>query len=499
MLGHSMVLSLILILGLITYIILQRSVAPITRTPIWLLWGVMMTPALIWSAWVLIQGENKPMPTLLVVVPFIVCPLVYWWLIQVGRIGPADPPARPAQSNVDGEKQDSGGDADSNPPLRPITKAEETQLRDCFPWTVYYLQNLEYRPQAVICWGHLRTNPEEAYKVVQQNIKSLFGDRFLLIFRETLNGKPFFALVPNPYQASGKKEQGEIFRPGLALGLAVVSLFTTTAVGAEMAGVSEKMLQTNPGVLLQGLPYAVALMSILGVHAVARYFVALGYKLQTTLPYFVPIPFFLGTLGAFIQLRSPVPNRKVLFDISIVGPIAGLIVTIPVLMWGLAHSTLVAVRPEVGLLSFDALNPNFSLLLALLSKLSLGSALTPDKAIDLHPVAIAGYIGLAVTAFNLMPVGQLDGGHMVHGMFGHRTSILIGQVARFLMLILGFVQRELLLWALLLLLIPIRDDPALNDITELDNRRDFVGLIALALLVIMILPAPEIVINWLNS
>lgn len=489
-----MVLWLLLFLGLSTYFILQRSVAPLTRTPVWILWLVMMTPALIWCAWVLIYGKNQPMPLILAIGPFLICPPIYWWLIQLGR-HEAMPPKPPVEPDVAAEPLQIVNSSKEKPPLRPITADEETQLRDCFPWSIYYLHNIEYRTQAVICWGRLRTNPEEAYQTVAAKVTALFGDRFLLVFRESLNGKPFFALVPNPYREETEGQKSELVtRPAFALALLLISLFTATRFGVQLAGMADK-LPANPALLMKGLPYSLALMTILGVHELAHYFTARFYQIRTTLPYFIPLPFFLGTFGAFMQMRSPVPNRKALFDMSIAGPLAGFVVTLPLLIWGLAHSQVVPALPKAGILTFEALNPDFFLLLSLLSKLVLGGALGAGKAISLHPVAVAGYVGMLITAFNLMPVGPLDGGHIVHAMFGQRTSLIVGQVARFLMLILSLIRPELLLWALLLIVMPIRDEPALNDVGELDNRRDFLGLIALTLLVLILLPAPRILFN----
>ena len=103
-----------------------------------------------------------------------------------------------------------------------------------------------------------------------------------------------------------------------------------------------------------------------------------------------------------------------------------------------------------------------------------------------------------MTALNLVPVGQLDGGHIVHAMFGQGKAFVIGQVTRILVILLAFVRSEFIFWALLLLFMPIADQPALNDVTELDNKRDFFGLIALALLVVILLPVPGTVAQWLN-
>ncbi|MBD2252052.1 site-2 protease family protein [Nostoc parmelioides] len=485
----------LLLLGIATYLMVQRSVANITKTPIWLLWLVLMTPALVLTGWTLVYGVKQPPPPALIFWPSILCLLLYWLLFQWGRQLPRETQTAPQST----ESQSANHPTAEPVPVRPIEPTEETQLRNCFPWSIYYVQNIEYRPQAVICRGQLRTTPTQAYQQIRANIEAQFGDRFLLIFQEGFNGKPFFVLVPNTQAAKANTRKSEqLTRPGLALLLLVATLVTTTLVGVKIAGIDPTRLQSDPKLLLQGLPYALALMTILGIHEMGHYLTARFYKIRSTLPYFIPIPFFLGTFGAFIQMRSPIPNRKALFDVGIAGPLAGFIATLPLVIWGLAHSDLVPLTENTGLLNPDALNPKYSILVALLAKLALGSALTAKLAIDLHPVAVAGFLGLIVTALNLMPVGQLDGGHIVHAMFGQRTAMFIGQIARLLLLLLSLVQSEFFVWAIILLFIPLVDEPALNDVTELDTKRDILGLLAMALLVIIVLPMPEAIANLLQ-
>jgi len=483
-------LLILLSLGLFTYVTIKRTVAHITRTPVWLLWLVLMTPVLIWSGWTLVYGKNTPPPPPLMFGPFVLCPLLYWLLIQWGRQVPKPPVNQEVESKPQVSlTQETLRATSEQPTIRPITKQEETELRNCFPWGVYYLQNVEYRPQAVLCRGKLRTNPEAAYQTVRENIEAEFGDRFFVVFQESFNGKPFFALVPNPQaQQKPAKETEPVTRPLFALGLLLITLLTTTVMGAEIAGVTVKQSQADPAVLLRGLPYALALMAILSIYELGHYIAARFYKVRATLPYFIPVPFFLGTFGAFIQMRSPVPHRKALFDIGIAGPMAGLLVTLPLLMWGLAHSEVVPLSDASGLLNFQSLNPRFSLLLTVLSKWALGSELTAKMAIHLHPVAVAGYIGLVITAFKLMPVGQLDGGHIVHAMFGQRTGVAISQIVRLLVLVRAFIEPDLLVWAIILLFLPVVDEPALNDVSELDNWRDLWGLIALVILASIFIP-----------
>lgn len=485
---------LLIILGIFTYYTLKRTVAKVTKTPPWLLWLVLMSPPMIWTIWTIKNGTE--LPSALVFWSLVICFLLYWILFEWGRSS-IKPQKNQSQAL---ETQSAINPTVESVPVRPIEPTEESKLRSCFPWSVYCIHNIEYRPQAVICRGQLRTSANIAYQRIKENIEAQFGDRFILIFQEGLNGKPIFLLVPNHQQKKADSERPEqLSRPGLALLLLGATLVTTTLVGATwISGFKARELQSNPALILQGLPYAFSLVTILGVHEMGHYLAAKFYKIRTTLPYFIPMPFFLGTFGAFIQMRSPVPNRKALFDISILGPFAGFLASLPFLIWGLANSEVVPIDESARLLNTDALNPSHSILIALISKFALGAELTSNMAIDLHPVGVAGFLGIIVTAFNLMPVGQLDGGHIVHAMFGQKTAMVIGQIARLLLLLLSLIQSEYLLWAIYLIFVRLTDEPALNDVTELDNKRDIFGLLAIALLIFIVLPLPQSLARLLN-
>lgn len=489
---------LVILLGLITYFIVKRSVANISQTPVWLLWLVLMTPGLIWCGWSLAFGEDQPIPPILRVGPLVTCPLLYWWLIQLGRPKPKENQSSYNYNTRSQYPPSSTAKSPEQRQLSPISKSEETALRNCFPWGLYYLQQIDYRPQAILCLGKLLGVSEEAYTKIKTNVEEAFGDRFLVIFQESLQGKPFFALVANPFHKSPQNQTAPLTRPILAVSLLLISLFTTTVIGVQISGTDWSQVQSDPMVLLQGLPYSLAIVSILGCHELSHYLTAIYYKIRTTLPYFIPDMFFLGTLGAFIQKRSPIPHRKALFDVAIAGPIMGLVVTVPLLLWGLSLSHIVELPEQSNFLNFEALDPRFSFLLSLLGKIALGSQFTPGVAIALHPLAVAGYIGLIFTALKLMPVGKLDGGSIVHAVFGQLTAFNIGQVTRLLMFLLALIQRDFLIFAIILLLLPPGDQPALNDVTELDNWRDISGFLCLILLISILLPLPEAVAQWLN-
>lgn len=467
-----------------------------TRTPVWLLWGVAMMPIMVLTLWtVIFQGQQ--MPTSLVVLMLVLCLGLYLYLIQRGRIVPRSRDREPEPSTIDSGRApipvaEPVPDAQPAPPvLRPINKEEEGQLQTCFPWTIYYLRQIEYHPQSVVCRGQLRTTPENAYQVVRDNVAAQFGDRFHVVFQAGQD-QPFFELVTNPAaNLEGKSARQLLTRPGLAVALAVITLITTTWAGLQRVG----RVPTFPAILEDGLPYSLSLMVFFAVRGFANYFIARNYQIATSLPYFIPViplPFLpLGTIGAFTHFRSPIPNRKALLDMALVAPFLGLCVCIPLLAWGLTHSEVVLLPEQAGLFQFQALNPRFSIALAGMAKLAIGKDLVPQSALQLDPIAAAGWVGLVFTAFNLMPIGQLDGGRAIHAVFGQRAGARIGRIARFLLLGFAFVHPHLLLWAILLLLLPVTDEPALNDVTPVDSFRDMVGLLALAILILLVMPAPR--------
>jgi membrane-associated protease RseP (regulator of RpoE activity) len=481
----------LLLLGLTLYFIVQYSVVRVTRTPWWQLWLVLMIPAFAIAGWSLTHTSLVAIPTALLVGSFLVSTVLY--VLLIGRNPRPLPESQASEANPGEPKVEEASS--------PLNKEEQTQLQNCFPWTVYYLKQIDLRPQAVICRGQLRAEAEVAYQTIRQNVQAQFGDRFLVLFQTGAANQPYFALVANPYAKTAEKpksraSQQPLTRPGLAIGLLTLTILTTTFAGLYLIDpdlVQTSTLLKNPQTLLQGLPYALSLMTILGAHELGHYFTAKFYKILTTLPYFIPIPYYIvGTFGAYTQKRTPAPSRKALFDVGLAGPLAGFIVTIPILIWGLMHSDLTALPEKLGTLSSKAFNPQYSIFFAGLSRLVFGQALTNHLAINLHPVAVAGVLGLAVTALNLMPFGQLDGGNIVHAMYGQRVGAIIGQVCRILVLLLSlFAQPLLLLWGILLLFMPAVDEPALNDVSELDSYRDTMGLLALGLLLLIVLPVPN--------
>jgi membrane-associated protease RseP (regulator of RpoE activity) len=478
-----MVWLFVFLLGLTLYFIVQRSVVRVTHTPWWQLWLALMIPAFVIVGWAIARQSVNAIPTSLLVGSFAVSVVLYIFLIT------RNPKVLPAGKDASLEAGVDALKPGANAPVIPLTKEEQAQLQNCFPWSAYYLKNIDLKPQAVICRGQLRSEPEVAYQTIQQNIKAAFGDRFLVLFQTDAAQQTYFALVNNPYV---KPQPRSVYRPILALSLLLLTLVTTTLAGLGLSDptLTPEAISGNPQVLLNGLPYAIALLSILGIRELSYYFTARSYKIQITLPYLIPIPFAFGTIGAYLLKRSPIPNRKALFDVGVVGSLVGFIITLPILIWGLMHSELGALPSKPGVLSTEALNPRFSIAFAILCRLVFGQNLSANSGVNLHPVAVAGVIGIVFAAIRLVPFGQFDGGRIVHAMYGQRMGLIVSQVCRILVLLLSFVQPILLYLGIFLMVIPAADEPALNDVTELDNYRDGIGLLALGLMLFLILPVP---------
>jgi len=241
---------------------------------------------------------------------------------------------------------------------------------------------------------------------------------------------------------------------------------------------------TDPAVLGLAAAYTVILMAILLAHEFGHYLTCRRYGIAATLPFFIPAPSLVGTLGAFIRIKSPITRKKVLFDIGANGPLAGFALALPALVAGLALSKVVPALPKDQTIVFG--DP---LLLRILGRLILGEV-PAGSDIIIHPVGFAGWVGCLVTALNLFPVGQLDGGHIAYALFGRRTRAW-GRVLIGLFLVLAvFFWLGWLVWAAVLLFLGLKH-PALADEEEpLDGRRRFLAVVLLLIFIFSFIPDP---------
>ena len=270
--------------------------------------------------------------------------------------------------------------------------------------------------------------------------------------------------------------------------LFALTLVTTCMVGAVMQHDFERNTPFNleetlewwgyfwrqPAALLQGLPYSLTLLLILLAHEFGHYVAATFHQVDSSLPFFLPSPFF-GTFGAFIRIRSPIYTRRALFDIGVAGPLAGFIFLLPALAVGLAFSKVIPGVTHEGSHYFGV-----PALQWLLERIVFPGTTSAD--IYLHPVARAAWVGMFATAMNLLPIGQLDGGHILYSFFPvrHRT---VSKAMCLLLLPLGIFWTPWFFWAVVLWLLG-RRHPIVYDVAEPNAARRKLGWLALAVFIL---------------
>ena len=265
--------------------------------------------------------------------------------------------------------------------------------------------------------------------------------------------------------------------------LFLLTVLTTLTVGALHAG---KNPLTNPGNLFYGLPFSLSLIAILGSHELGHYTLSKIHKVKATLPYFIPVPHpLVGTLGAFIKIKSPIPSRRALLDIGAAGPITGFLVALPITIMGLKLSTIVPKSGAPGLFLGEPLIFKFL-------EFAAGLNIPQDMDLYLHPMAFAGWIGFFVTGLNLIPIGQLDGGHITFALFGKKHT-RIAYASLIVLIALGFLWTGWWTWAVLVLILGIRHPAPLNEVSRLDKKRLVVGIFSIIVFILTFTPKPFIV------
>ncbi len=286
-----------------------------------------------------------------------------------------------------------------------------------------------------------------------------------------------------------------------------VLLFVLTVISTLVAGAIQKGVNifAQPLRIIEGVPFSFSLMAILLTHEFSHYLASRRHHTLATLPYFIPAPSIIGTFGAFIKMKSPIVSRKALIDIGASGPIAGFLVALVVTVYGLGTSKFVTIRPDSG-----GIHLGDSILFSLLSRLIIG---TPPEGKDilLSPVAFAGWIGMFVTSMNLLPIGQLDGGHIAYALLGSRRHRMLSRALTVVLASAGLAGialyatlsvspvvealRRLLwegwaLWAFLLFMLGLRHPPVIYWERPLERSRRLIGWLALFIFVITFTPVP---------
>lgn len=272
--------------------------------------------------------------------------------------------------------------------------------------------------------------------------------------------------------------------PTIHIVLFLATFLTTTAAGAMQQGINPLI---DPAGLLKGLSFSVTLMIILLGHEMGHYFTSRVHRVDATLPYFIPAPSLVGTFGAVIKMRGAIWDRRTLLDIGASGPIVGFVLALPALAIGFYLSTVVPAGAESGAISLGD-----SLIVYLVGKLMVGP-LPAGQTLLLHPIGFAGWIGMFITSLNLLPVGQLDGGHITKALFP-RSADMLARVVHIALIVMGLLYWEgWLMWALLLLFLGVRHPSVLLPHIDLDPPRRKVGFAALVILVLTFVPSPFVV------
>jgi membrane-associated protease RseP (regulator of RpoE activity) len=274
--------------------------------------------------------------------------------------------------------------------------------------------------------------------------------------------------------------------------LFLVTIFTTLWAGAYQNNPDPfhpirgafQLLWDNPGALAKGIPFAATLMLILVTHEFGHFLFSRIHRVPASFPLFIPgLPFFIGTFGAIIRMRNPILDRRALFDIGVAGPIAGFIVAIPALAVGLSLSRVVPIQSTSGVSLGEPL------ILQFISWLVFG-ALPAHLDVVLHPVGLAAWFGLFVTALNLIPIGQLDGGHVAYALWGERQRTLALAVIPILA-VLGYVGWQgWFVWIAMAGLVGFGHPPVLNPEMALGRTRVWVGRMAIAIFILTFSPVP---------
>jgi membrane-associated protease RseP (regulator of RpoE activity) len=319
--------------------------------------------------------------------------------------------------------------------------------------------------------GGFQTTPEGSFFVVND----YSYDKFSCLIKDldVLGYIPFMGRYAGSFRI-GIAERPELGESRIHLNviLFIATVATTIFAGYTFAGHN----------LFDGVAFAVALLGILGIHETAHYYAAKKHEVKSTLPYFIPAPTLIGTFGAVINVKSPIPDKNSLFDLGFSGPIAGIMVAIPVLIIGIHLSTIVPIASQTINLSYP---PIISILMYLmLPPIPVGYGL------QIHPLVFAGWVGIIVTLLNLMPVAFLDGGHIVRSLFTEKIHRIISIIGVLVTLVLGWLPMAVLM--MLILVLNKRHPGALDNVSTLTLWRKGMAVVMLIIFILCLTQAPTV-------
>ncbi|MFN5240475.1 MAG: site-2 protease family protein [Aphanizomenon sp.] len=378
-----------------------------------------------------------------------------------------------AQSASEGDKDSSVATEQQLAPT-PIPEADLSLIRGIFGIDTFFATETIPYQEGVVFKGNLRGEPEAVHNRLTKTLQERLDDKYRLFLVENTDGKPVMIVLPSRTDPQRTQLGQKAF--------AVILLIATIATSLEVGGILQNFdLLSNPERFVEALPIALGLFVVLIAHEIGHWLLARRHQVRLSWPFFLPAV-QVGSFGAITRFESLVPSRKALFDIALAGPAFGGITSLLLLVIGLLLS-------HPGSL-FQLPNQFFqgSILVGSLARVVLGSALH-SPVVNIHPLVIIGWLGLVITALNLMPAGQLDGGRIVQAIYGRKTA---GRTTFATIVLLGIVSLGnplAMYWAIVILFLQ-RDleRPSLNEITEPDDARAALCLLALFLMIATLLP-----------
>lgn len=358
--------------------------------------------------------------------------------------------------------------------ILPIPEEDLNVIKSIFGIDTFFATETIAYQEGAIFQGNLRGEPQEVHDRLTTSLKAKLGDKYRLFLVENTDGKPVVIVLPSSNDPRPMMLPQKAF--AVILGVATIGTSLETAgilLNFDFLGHLERLPET--------LPIGLGIFVILIAHEIGHWLLARRYQVRLSWPFLLPAV-QIGSFGAITRFESLLPNRTALFDIAVAGPIAGGIVSLLMLIVGLllSHSGSV----------FQLPNQFFqgSILVGSLAKVVLGSALQ-SPLVNIHPLVVIGWLGLVITALNLMPAGQLDGGRIVQAIYGRKTAnratiatlVLLGLVglgnplALYWLIVIVFLQRDL-------------ERPSLNEVSEPDDARAAIGLLVLFLMITTLLP-----------
>jgi membrane-associated protease RseP (regulator of RpoE activity) len=379
-----------------------------------------------------------------------------------------------ADSSLATNSSESAGTTELKSEVLPIPEDDLNAIKGIFGIDTFFATETIAYQDGAIFKGNLRGEPEEVHNRLTASLQTRLGDQYRLFLVENTDGKPVVIVLPSRNNPRPMLLSQKVF--------AGILLVATIATSLEAAGLVLNFdFFANPGRFQEALPIGAGIFAILVAHEIGHWLLARRHQVRLSWPFFLPAV-QIGSFGAITRFESLLPNRKVLFDIALAGPAAGGIVSLLMLITGLLLS-------HPGSL-FQLPNQFFqgSILVGSLARVVLGSTLQ-SSLVSVHPLVVIGWLGLVITALNLMPAGQLDGGRIVQAIYGRKTAgratiatlillalVSLGNVlAMYWAIVIFFLQRDL-------------ERPSLNEVTEPDDARAALGLLALFLMITTLLP-----------